>query len=444
MSFEFSQSTTIEKEEALDDKWYERFSACGSFADYEYLGGDKSTREKQKSAFVRGECENPTLDYPELEKLDITRKEEELLQLKRDILEQETNETIKQVYRWKINEKIAELRMLREAKNGNDKRFLRYSEFIYGKPEKQIYDYTINQIRRSIDEKINDPNENVRMAAQRLRDEIIDFSQSEQSEIEELKGFMRSSDSKEFADTEYTAEEIKSAFEQELKKYELSGWTVAIVENGTAINVSQENKKVNIPSDRKIKEKKLRALIEHEIGTHVLRRERGEKSKLKLLGLGLDRYIKGEEGVATFEEQKILGANEFFGFEGHLAIALAMGMDGKKRDFRKVYEILKDYNFINSKKEESETMKQAEDSAWKRCVRTFRGTTCETPGVCFTRDIVYREGNIGIWFIVKNGTKEIRRFKIGKYDPTNPRHIWILEQLGITDRDLEELNGYNY
>lgn len=28
---------------------------------------------------------------------------------------------------------------------------------------------------------------------------------------------------------------------------------------------------------------------------------------------------------------------------------------------------------------------------------------------------------------------------VGKYDPTNPCHIWILDQLGITDGDLERL-----
>jgi len=442
MSFEFKQPMLGEKKEALDDKWYERFSACGSFADYEYLGGDKAVRESQKSDFIQGKCENPTLDYPDLEKLGIAQKEQELLQLKRDILEQETNETIKQIYRWKINEKIAELRMLGETSSGNDRRFLRYSKFIYGQPKKEVFAYTISQIKRVIDGKIDDPSENVREAVKRLSNELSDSLSSEQPKIAELKDFIKeSSESEEFSDTEYNADEIKSAFEQALERYKLSGWNVVVVEKGTAVSVSQENKNVNIPSSRKMKEGKLRALIEHEIGTHVLRREKGERAKLKLLGLGLDRYLKGEEGIATYEEQKILGANEFAGFDGHLAIALAMGIDGKKRDFRKVYEILKDYYFINSKKEESEAITQAENSAWNRCVRTFRGTTCNSPGMCLTRDIVYREGNIGVWNVVKNNPEEVKRFTVGKYDPDNPRHIWILEQFGINDNDLEELES---
>jgi hypothetical protein len=56
-----------------------------------------------------------------------------------------------------------------------------------------------------------------------------------------------------------------------------------------------------------------------------------------------------------------------------------------------------------------------------------------------TRDIVYREGNIGVWRVVKNNPEEERRFSVGKYDPANPRHIWILEQLGISDEDLDNL-----
>lgn len=440
MSFEFKQPVVGEKKEALDDRWYERFNTCGSFEDYDYLNGDRIARENQKDEFIQGKCENPSLDYPDLNKLDIAQKEQALLQLKKDIIEQERNGVIKQAYRCKINEKIAQLRMLRETKNGNDRRFAHYSRFIYGKPEKEIFNYTLTQIKKIIDKKINDPSENVRVAAKELLDEFSHFFQAEQPNITELKNFVKeNTESGEFTDTEYNADEIKSAFEEALEKYKISGWNITIADKGTSVSVSQEKKNVIIPLNRKMKEKKLKSLIEHELGTHVLRREKGERTKLKLLGLGLDRYLRGEEGIATFEEQKILGAKEFAGLSGHLAISLAMGMDGKKRNFRQVYEILKNYYFINSKKEESEAIKYAENTAWNRCVRTFRGTTCDSPGICLTRDIVYREGNIGIWDVVKNKPEEVKRFTVGKYDPINPRHIWILEQLGISDEDLEQL-----
>jgi hypothetical protein len=134
-----------------------------------------------------------------------------------------------------------------------------------------------------------------------------------------------------------------------------------------------------------------------------------------------------------------LGANDFSGLTGHFAISLATGMDGKKRDFREVFEILKDYFFINSKKAPEEARKISANSAWNVCVRTFRGTTCNTPGACFTKDVVYREGNLGIWEILNSNPAEQRRFSVGKYDPSNARHIWILDQLGIDDDLLDNL-----
>lgn len=32
-------------------------------------------------------------------------------------------------------------------------------------------------------------------------------------------------------------------------------------------------------------------------------------------------------------------------------------------------------------------------------------------------------------------------FKIGKFDPTNPRHIDVLVELGVLDEDLKDLAG---
>ena len=54
----------------------------------------------------------------------------------------------------------------------------------------------------------------------------------------------------------------------------------------------------------------MRDLIVHEIGTHVVRRENGKRSKLRLLGIGLDNYERGEEGIATMREQVLNGNSE--------------------------------------------------------------------------------------------------------------------------------------
>jgi hypothetical protein len=440
--FEIPQKKQVEQK-SLDDAWYERFKTIGAFSDYEYLTGTREHRENQKENFIKGAIENPQLDYPELKNFNFAEKERGLLELKKDVLEKEARDAVRQAYRWKINEKIAELRMMKTALNGNDKKFSRYSRFIYGQPEKNIYNYTISQIKKPIDRHMFDYDSSVRDAATRLNEKLFDALMANESELDPRAYDMPTQKSTK-EDLSYSSEEIKCEFEKALISYGLDGWEVVIDNKGrfTSVNVSQENKIINIPEERRLKETSLKSLIAHEIGTHVLRRENGEKSKLRLLGLGLDRYLKGEEGIATYQEQQIGGAKEFSGLDGHLAISLAMGVDGKKRTFREVFEILKDYYFITSSKEDaSEKTTSAENSAWNRCIRTFRGTTCQTPGACLTRDIVYREGNIGIWSLVKKSPEEVERFSVGKYDATNSNHIWILEQLGIGDEELAILES---
>ena len=128
MSFEFSGNHISEnKKESkpFDEQWYERFEKIGEFKIIGMFNGDKDWRENQKF-YLNQKIENPKLDYPELENFDFNKKEEELLTLKVDVLKFENNEIVKQIYRWKINEKIASVRMLRCSKEGDSHRFKRY------------------------------------------------------------------------------------------------------------------------------------------------------------------------------------------------------------------------------------------------------------------------------------------------------------------------------
>lgn len=428
-----------EKEQMhLDDVWYQEYQKAADFEELGLLNGSAEFRKQQKEDFLNGKIENPTLDYPKLETFDFAEKDRGLLALKKRVVEEEKNDVIKQVYRWKINERIAKLRSLEATRDGSDRKVVRYSKFVYGSPETELYNHTIFQIKKVVDEKLFSSDPDISSAAMRLNKELFGVLMKnenaihpEEYNIPELKS--------QKGEAEYPAEEIKLAFEEYLKKHNLESWVINISPEITKITVSQKKKSVSIPTERRLSKTNLTALMEHELGTHALRRETGERSRLKLLGLGLDRYLKGEEGVATFREQQVKGSTGFRGLDYHFAISLALGIDGEKRDFRRVFEILRDYHFLNSKKEKATALEFAKNEAWSDCVKIFRGTTCKTLGACFTRDIVYREGNIGVWNVVKNNPEEVRRFSIGKYDPANPRHIWILEQLGITDEDLDVL-----
>ncbi len=451
---------------AIDEDIYNEFSSIKQLSAYNYFAGEREyhlnsntlqdekimqvgVREKTKQNFLSNEVHNPNLTYPKLNKFNASAIEQQFLKLKEHIKTDTLNETVRKLYLWKINEKIAENRMLQAAKNRDDRKFIRYSKFINGSPDKKIFDYTLSTLLVDVQKALND-NSNIlaQEAAKRLQQEfsshlnLLDNITLQTTEPtsnilslkykdEEFQTPAMNSITIENADKKYSDQEIVIEFTRALNEYKLSDWDVIIDDTKTAISVG--NKKIIIPKDKELSKLQLHGLIAHEIGVHARRSTNGKRTRLKILKFGLDRS-KDDEGVAMYEQQKITGMRDFAGFDGYFAISLAMGMDGKKRDFRDVFDVLTDYYIIRGN-----TLIEAQNKAWNRCVRTFRGTTGNTPGACFTKDLFYRENNIGIWNLVKQNSSEVRRFMVGRYDPTNSRHIWILDQLNITEKDFDNL-----
>lgn len=448
----FEKPPQTPSQESLDENWYVQFEKIGSFQAYEYLDGDKTKRENEKQSFLAGEKGNPKLDYPLLKLEDIVAREKSLLRLKESILNEEENEVVKQVYRWKLNEKIAENRLLKAAATGDQKRFQRYSEFVYGKPSPEIFSYTLKKVENLIEKAEASEYTETQELGRELRAILPAGDFSVELPTQEVQGVARESALKSVGDIidiegeldqEFSAEEIKIVFEKALQSLQAEGWLVMINPNKSGISINQEKKSVEVPENRTLSFQALKGLLAHEIGTHAARRIRGERSKLKMLGLGLDRYEIGEEGITTLREQVLRGeVSDFSGFDGHFAISLALGLDGKPRDFRQTFEILKKYYQIQNRLKglsQDEASRKADTSAWNRCVRTFRGTDSSISGACFTKDIIYREGNIAVWESVSKNAPEMSRWDVGKYDPSNPRHLWVLDQLNITDEELNDL-----
>lgn len=430
---------TPENAEKLDARWFKRFEDT-IFDDYEKLSGKAEVREAEKKRFLDGAVENPTLDYPELETFDFNERESSLLSLKEDVLEQEQNEAIKKIYRTKINESLAGLRMLRAAKNGDDRKFSRYADFIYGKPDDGDINYVLLHVQTLIEKNAHSEDPEKVHAAQRLQTLFRDLPTRVDTGVDKSvlpKG-------QDIPGTLENIEEAVTAFEEALQEIGADEWSVLVdSERGiSSFSVSQEDKVVHVPSEEKltkrnISKKKLQGLIEHEIKTHVARRHNGERSKLQLLGLGLDRQVKAEEGIATYAEQQVTGAKEFAGVARFLSIALAKGVAGEPLDFRHTHSIMADYRFLSSPKKDV-TLQHAQEVAYNDCVRIFRGTTCKTPGAIYPKDMAYF-GNRAIWTLVSKNSDAVEKFTIGKYDPTNSEHIALLTQLGILDEELDSL-----
>lgn len=453
-----TRSYPINEQPAVDTRWYDRFIAIGSKSAYEYFADTKAARDSAKEKFLSDPTQNPTFEYPDINIEEILNREESLVKLKEEIANEEADETVKRAYTWKINEKIGECRLLRAAAEKNMKQFRLWTYFLYGGPSPELYTYTITDLHTQLTNDASSENTVLQDAAKKLQELLpkppAPDSVSETLPTNDVQTQVTNITKAWITDTlptsdrpdadMYTSENIAELFEAALQSFQADDWKVVIDDttSATGIRVSQEKKQVRIPQGRQVLFNKLRTLIAHEIGTHVARREAGERSKLKLLGIGLDRYESAEEGIATLREQVLTGpVKRFSGEVGHLAISLAKGLDGTKRDFKDVYSILQSYYYwfhISKGKNENQALESSQKSAWNRCVRTFRGTNANTPGVCFTKDIIYREGNAQIWKLLGSDPSAALQFNIGKFDPTNERHVMILSQLGITDKEINE------
>lgn len=439
--------------EALDAYIFPQFSKA-KVSVISDVNPDKTCLTEGKEDFISEKTSEVVLTYKKNSDIWYDQSEIILLDLKLELkVRRDVPEFIREQYIWAINEKIAKIRMLREtqaAAKGNDielhmKRFQRYADFIYGVPTLDIFNGVINRINIEISKDLKEENisEDVKNARKRITEIIINFKANNT-----FKDVLNISDVQEDDESVITeAEDLKVFFEKAIIEYGLSDWSVDIDKAGTrtAIAIVGDSKKVKLPSSsqlekrstkRKLTHARIKGLIAHEIGTHALRKKNGHNSQIKLLGTGLDRYEQGEEGLATYREQKETNFNDYAGLEAYFAIGLAKGLDGgPKRNFVQVHKILTDYFTVV----ENTDIVRAKELAWNQCVRIFRGTTGTIPGVVFSKDLIYRHGNISHWQAMASGNLDDVDLDKGKFDPTNPRHILFLSKLTALNQEVEGL-----
>ena len=127
-----------------------------------------------------------------------------------------------------------------------------------------------------------------------------------------------------------------------------------------------------IPEDYKLNANETKALIQHEIGTHVLTYHNGKQQPLNLLSVGLTDYDTLQEGLAVMSEYFVGGltANRMRTLAGRVVAAAARMHGG---DFQQIFRLLnEDYSFSPQ--------------------RSFNITSRIMQGGGFTKDISYFKG----------------------------------------------------
>ena len=92
------------------------------------------------------------------------------------------------------------------------------------------------------------------------------------------------------------------------------------------------------------------------------------------------------------------------------------------------------------------TESAAAQSAWNVCLRIFNGTPGNIPGVIFSKDTVYRKGNIATWQLMNAHSSDdfeltLSILDFGKFDQTNERQRQVVASVrqGITNEALVAL-----
>lgn len=172
-----------------------------------------------------------------------------------------------------------------------------------------------------------------------------------------------------------------------------------------------------IPSDYKMNATETQALIQHEVGTHILTYYNGMQQPLKQLSIGLTDYDTLQEGLAVMSEYFVGGltANRLRTLAGRVVAATAR-MHGK--DFKEIFKLLHEEHQFSAH-------------------RAFNITSRIMQGGGFTKDIIYLKGLVELKKHLEEGC-ELEPLFIGKFAM---EHMPIITELRER-RVLKEINLY--
>src|SRR5690606_32537899 len=104
---------------------------------------------------------------------------------------------------------------------------------------------------------------------------------------------------------ELSAKQIAKHFEYFLEKNRLISWKVKLSEKAKSISVDPYKKTIYINKKSKRSKNKLKALLIHEIGTHVYRYANGALQDYKIFKRGTGGYLDTEEGLAIYNQKQL-------------------------------------------------------------------------------------------------------------------------------------------
>lgn len=180
-------------------------------------------------------------------------------------------------------------------------------------------------------------------------------------------------------------------------------------------SANHEDRRIYFPEGKSYTPARAKALIVHELGTHVMRAIPYTGHDVAAFSTGLPNNEEFDEGVAKAVEQAINGKYEDSGIDHYINIGLA---NFKGKNFRQVYDIQCKLKQLTGSKT---------DTVFNAVQRCFRGTG-ELPN---NKDLAYYNGANRVWKYIEDHLD----------DPELFDHLFLTGKLDYQD-DAQEAISY--
>jgi len=303
--------------------------------------------DQEKNNFLNSPTFSPRFFY-KTPKVDVELLRKELKSLPRNF-----NHPLGKLFSKKIKE-LENILDLAGAINSSDLQTI--SEKIYGKVDKMLYDKAVNYIK---DNPVEEDNS-----------KMLSYKQ------------------------------VVKRIEEFLDKNKLGKWKIKTSEGKVSDIAVNKGNTIFLREDIKFTENRLRAVMIHEIATHIFRLENSKFSNYKLFESGTAGYLATEEGLAIYNQKKLginLGEKDIQPALHVIGIYLADEMS-----FLDLFHYLKDNYKVN------------DETAWKTCLKCKRGLIDTSKKIAFTRDLVYFDGYNKIKQYLEHEADGLKKIYIGK------------------------------
>ena len=197
-------------------------------------------------------------------------------------------------------------------------------------------------------------------------------------------------------------DKVAEIFEKVLKEYGLREWRI-VIKTQAVVDCTIGRKSLILRDGAEFGRARIEGLIAHEIETHVLTAENGSKQPYELFARGCAGYLVTQEGLAVFNEERVLPEGHekrFWPALGTLAVRY-----GLSHSFSELRTYIRRLGFDDAR-------------ALRTCLTAKRGLRDTGKSGAFTKGLVYFRGRKLIAEFLDGGgdIKELYKGKIALED----------------------------